>query len=332
MDVLKPFENYIKEILGFTPETEALPKSELKSLPFFYNESYHFYKWNFQNKSFILMSPSHQSEDITPAELSKQANLAARHLLRVVILLLPAMASFNRLRLITYKTPFVVPGKQMYLPDLLIDLREHFTRLRGKIGENMTPSAQAVLLYCIINRKYGPMTNGEFSEKLKYSRMTLNRAFDELESFELAKNKAQGRDKIICFEYKGRDLWNKAISLMRSPIKKKVFLKSLPRQQSFLRKAGISALSEKTMISGDETQVFALGNDDYKFLIRNDKTEEAGFPEEAGCAVEIWKYSPCVLSAKSETVDPLSLFLSLRNEHDERIQGALEELMEGFQW
>ena len=98
------------------------------------------------------------------------------------------MASFNRMRLIAYKTPFIVP-------DFLIDLREHFTRLRWKSGENMTPSAQAVLLYCIINRKYGPMTNGEVSEKMKYSRMTLNRAFDELESFELAKNKAQGRNQ-----------------------------------------------------------------------------------------------------------------------------------------
>jgi hypothetical protein len=34
----------------------------------------------------------------------------------------------------------------------------------------------------------------------------------------------------------------------------------------------------------------------------------------------------------SKTVDPLSLTLSLQNDSDERVQGALEELQEHFPW
>ncbi len=332
MEILKSFEIYVLEVLGIVTKLETLSKSELKNLPFFFNESYNFHKWCLQNRTFILMSPARPTEDITPAELTKQANLVAGHLSACTILLLPAMASFNRKRLIAYKTPFVVPGKQMYLPDILIDLREHFARQRERINKSLTPSAQALLLYCIINRKYDSLSTGEISDKLEYSRMTLNRAFDELESFALAKNIMQGRDKILRFEYKGRDLWDKALSNMRSPVKRQIFMKSFPQQKSCFRKAGISALSEKTMISGDEVPIYALGFDDYKYLVRNGELEEARFPEDAACAVEIWKYSPCILSGCTELVDILSLFLSMRDDPDERVQGELDSLMEEFKW
>lgn len=34
----------------------------------------------------------------------------------------------------------------------------------------------------------------------------------------------------------------------------------------------------------------------------------------------------------ARTVDPLSLYLSLRNDPDERVQAALKELLEAMQW
>ena len=48
--------------------------------------------------------------------------------------------------------------------------------------------------------------------------------------------------------------------------------------------------------------------------------------------LEIWHYIPSLLNDKNEVVDTLSLFLSLREEPDERVQVALKELMEKFQW
>ena len=43
--------------------------------------------------------------------------------------------------------------------------------------------------------------------------------------------------------------------------------------------------------------------------------------------LEIWKYDPTKLSV-SDTIDLLSLNLSLLSEEDERVQGELETLME----
>lgn len=47
--------------------------------------------------------------------------------------------------------------------------------------------------------------------------------------------------------------------------------------------------------------------------------------------IEIWSYSPDLLS-ESPVVDPLSLYLSLRNSEDERVQQQLETLIAGIKW
>ena len=47
--------------------------------------------------------------------------------------------------------------------------------------------------------------------------------------------------------------------------------------------------------------------------------------------VEIWKYNP-LLFENDEMVDPVSMSLSLQDCMDERVQGELEEYMEGLEW
>ncbi len=48
-------------------------------------------------------------------------------------------------------------------------------------------------------------------------------------------------------------------------------------------------------------------------------------------AVQIWRYIPNML-AKEKIVDPLSLWLSLKDDRDDRIQMALDDMEENFLW
>jgi hypothetical protein len=47
--------------------------------------------------------------------------------------------------------------------------------------------------------------------------------------------------------------------------------------------------------------------------------------------IEVWLYNPIILSG-NKNVDKLSLYLSLKHEEDERIKGALEDLINEIQW
>lgn len=57
----------------------------------------------------------------------------------------------ERRALVEYKVPFVVPGNQLYLPDLGIYLREYLQR--GAVGckaAALKPSAQAILICSLL--------------------------------------------------------------------------------------------------------------------------------------------------------------------------------------
>ena len=49
------------------------------------------------------------------------------------------------------------------------------------------------------------------------------------------------------------------------------------------------------------------------------------------CEWQLWNYAP-TLQPDSDTVDPLSLMLSLRDSTDERVQSALDALKEQLPW
>ncbi|WKZ71730.1 MAG: hypothetical protein QY308_08880 [Ignavibacteriaceae bacterium] len=61
------------------------------------------------------------------------------------------------------------------------------------------------------------------------------------------------------------------------------------------------------------------------------KFEIADFQEDADFQLEIWKYNPRPLS-DGGTVDIFSLYATLQHDPDERVQAALEEMMEGVEW
>jgi hypothetical protein len=53
-------------------------------------------------------------------------------------------------------------------------------------------------------------------------------------------------------------------------------------------------------------------------------------------ALEVWKYNPLVLVDElpndRPVVDPLSLYLSVKDSTDERIEMALDKILEKFIW
>jgi hypothetical protein len=53
--------------------------------------------------------------------------------------------------------------------------------------------------------------------------------------------------------------------------------------------------------------------------------------EDGTVQVELWTYRPEML-AKNGIVDQLSLYLSLREDPDERVSDALETMLEKFPW
>lgn len=84
------------------------------------------------------------------------------------------------------------------------------------------------------------------------------------------------------------------------------------------------------MLSGPRELCFAITAEQWREALLQGIQEIRG-PEEGAYQLEIWAYSPS-MGVNSKTVDPLSLWLSLHDSNDDRVQMALDELQEQIRW
>ena len=325
-DLVNRIKKYLLDTLGITVTLSKPTNPE--PLPFFLQDTYDMFQVRLLNEDFIILVSRNDGE-LTPATIHKHIDIVSQQLKMKAVFVQSTISSFNRKRLIEYKVPFVIPGNQMYLPDLGLDLREYFIKKRSKTVI-LGPSTQAVILFALTKTMTAPVTPTQLAEELGYSRMTMTRSLDEIESLGLAEVSVTGRKRLVSFDKNHRNLWEKALSHLRSPVKENVWLKA-PIDELPVCQAGLTALAYYSMLTPPRKQVYAASAKDWKAIKRKYSLEIISDPDEAGCELEIWSYSPG-LFANGKTVDPFSLYMSLRDIKDERVESAMEEMMEGIEW
>jgi DNA-binding MarR family transcriptional regulator len=240
------------------------------------------------------------------------------------------LASYERKRLIEQKVPFIVPGNQLYLPDLGVDLREYFRRRVSSTESPLSPSAQAMLIAALLRPHWdSEWRPAEVATSLGYTPMTLSRAVREIVAAGLAQAHKAGRAHYLSMTYAAKETWERASRLLRSPVRQILWVRAPIHVDPRPRLAGLSALSRYSMLDEPGLPVYAVNRTAWRAL----KTKVEALHEAMPGAEEwqLWSYGPA-LQRDSETVDPLSLILSLRDSADERIQSALDALQERLPW
>ena len=262
---------------------------------------------------------------VTPAVARKHIELAARHRNDLCILVPQAIDAPMRAKLIAQRVPFIVPGNQLYLPDLGIDLREHFRRQRRQ-RDVLSPAAQMTLLHLLLRPDSLPTTPQVLAGLLGYSAMTMTRVADELEQAGLVQTQRNGRHREVSLADDRKQTWEKAQPLLASPVHTRVWLGALP--ETPLPLAGLSALAAASDLAGPDAVCLACGPRTSEQL---KKTGIAVVEDEdlASAQLEVWTYEPLAVGG---AVDPLSLYLSLRDSHDDRVLLALDQVMEAVAW
>lgn len=299
------------------------PWKEQGKLAVFLTNAYDYYETSLFNQTYLLMVGREDTE-ITPATIRKHQEQIQKKWKGFIIYVHFALSSYNRKRLIEQHIPFIIPGNQMYLPQCGIDLREHFRTIHVKKDKGFSPATQTVVIYALLRKTDERLTSSILSKKLGYTLMTMTRAFNELKAFEIGEVNREGRECIWTFGDK-YTLWTQTRSLLRSPIKKRIWVQN----PSFKTFAGLSALAHFSSLSSPSLPVFAIGASRWK-AFKPAKVKEVP-SDEAAAELEIWHYDPDLFS-KDDFVDPISLYCSLEFKKDERIELCLEEMMEKMAW
>lgn len=321
---------YVEETLGVSVSVEYW--AECTNLPHYLREDYDYYIIRFRAESFaseyLLLLDTREQE--------QPASSVSKHIVRIrqvfnadVVYVRDTITSYNRKRFIQHKIPFVIPNNQLYLPMLGLDLREYMRQQKNK-PESFSPSTQVLLIHVLLNQIVDLVQPLEMAKKLSYSNMTMTRAFDQLEMAELAENSKIGKERHLHFVFQGREMWERAQPYLTTPVINRVYAEpfGIPQYYPY---AGESALAHYTMLSEPNQPILAITSQRWSIISMETKLQQGNLLYPDMLQIELWKYPPDKLS-QTKDVDRLSLFLSLREEQDERILIALKNLLEGMKW
>jgi hypothetical protein len=324
--VLHELERYLHDALGVSVKTT--PWSGVGQLPPVLRERYRFEKAELLGLRALLVIDANPEEQ-SPATVRKHLDMLQSKQPAELIYVRARVTAYNRKRLIEQKVPFIVPGNQMYLPMLAIDLREHFRRIREE-APTFSPSTQVVVLHAMLRDAGQVLIPSEMAPLLGYSAMTMTRAFDELETAKLAEVTVRGRERCLRFIGDRREIWEKAQPFLRNPVSKRLFIRRINGAEGATH-AGLTALAHYSMLAPPAYTTYALSREEWKTLRQQHKIIEVPVQDPDVSEIEVWWYSPARF-AEHGMVDQLSLYLSLKADHDERTETALEEMMEKIEW
>lgn len=311
--------SYMGNLLGDDIQFEPMRKSLVEKLPYTIANSFRLYNARVLGQD-VIFAIITDGNDIPPAQMQKTLTVIEKRCGCTVILCPMTIASYNLQRLTAQKVNFVMPWKQMFIPSLLIDLKRQ-KNIDADLTETIPATAQCLLLYNLEVKALDGKDAKELSELLQVSYASVNRALRWLKERGLIALEGI-RTKTIRFECAKQELWEKALPLLTSPIEKQMFT---DQHLDGAMSSGINALSEYTMINPERRVFYAIARGEDKRL--NVVTNK----EFGTNTIEVWRYNPRLLS-NTGTVDKLSLYLSLKDNEEERIQIELENLIEQIKW
>lgn len=315
---IEELEAYLSEVLSLQVKIRPWKKGE--EFPVFLGNSYDFYEMSLFEHSCLLMYPKENIE-VTPALARKHWEQVQKKWKGLCIYTQKTTSAYNRKRLIEHRVPFIIPGNQMYLPHLGIDLHEHFRKSYSQSVKSFSPATQAVTIYALLHGSREGLTPSELAQKLDYTLMTMTRSFDEFQAVNLGEVIRRGKERRWYFRGSKHQLWEQTKPFLRSPIKYRTWLTQ--KQPAII--AGLSALSHFSNLNEPFLPVCALSAAQWKVL-KKSGIEEVPSSDGALFELEIWHYNPN-LFAKDGIVDPFSLYLSLEKVKDERVEIALTNMM-----
>lgn len=306
--------DYLRQVLGIKTEYQ---EEEQPHLPNYIRSRYTIRNVSLDGVSAAFVYPHSELDNVRT--LQKHLDKIKAIANRPVVLVLEHLTYRQKEYLLRDKIPFVVTGKQIYLPFMAVYLQERCDA--PQIGTaQMLPSAQLLLLHYIYQGT-GELVMSSAIPTLGLTSTSISRATRQLESLGLVQTRREGVQKIIYSAESPQELYERGQAFLQSPVKRTVYL-DVGLVDDHLLKGAESALAEYSMINEPEIRTYATDS-----IARwKEQLDDQLMDSEDQVAVELWRYNPHVLAQK-DCVDPLSLALALRRDPDERIESAVDEML-----
>lgn len=266
-----------------------------------------------------------ESDDMSPSTIKQHGVIIKEKTGLLPVFIIHKMEAYRTKRLIKAGLNIVIENKVIFLPDFLFVVRNQ-TKVedadRSKI--DIPATAQLMILYHIQKGCLDGYNSKQLQELFPLSYATINRAIQWLRNADIIKLEGN-KEKILTFNYRKKELWEYTKKYLRNPIETIDYTPDFSFEKNEVM-SGENALAEYSMLSGGPLTV-AVSKKRYQELKKSgvywDKYGEA--------CIQIWMYDPKLLSING-IADKLSLYLTLKEHYDERVQIELENMLNEMQW
>ena len=305
---------YLKRVLGIRV---IYPDDSAAALPNYITARYRLQKATLDGKPAVFVYPV---AELDPVDAIKKHLRRIESAQGMPAILVPDHLTYRQKEyLLRDRIPFIVDGRQIYLPFMAVFLQERGDGERTET-DVMLPSAQLLLLH-YIGHGCGEMTTSEAAQKLGLTATSVSRASRQLEDMGLIRTEKRGVQKIISSGKTPKELFTTAENRMLSPVKRTIFVPKAAIDKE-LPLSGYSALSEYTMINPPTVTCLAAGSVSAREKLSTGRLQDPFDQFE----VEFWRYDPGKLT-DGRCVDRLSLALALKDDRDERVEEAVNEML-----
>lgn len=317
--------DYIKKTTGLNIVLGNIPDEVINGLPLYLRKGK--YQEIFIEGKRVILDMRKSFAGITPDRLVKQKELLEKYFSATMVYCFEEIESYQRQRLIKKRIAFILLNRQMFIPTLLLDLKEFGAAPTVK-KETLGAMSQLLVLYHLQKESIENIPLGEITTMLPVSAMSISRAISGLVTSGICKMEGK-KTKVIQFLFEKRELWDVSLPLLNSPVKRKIYFDDLP-ESLHLMISGEAALEHYSNLSSGGDKQYAISVRQYHKMKKLNTIPEINL-HDGEIALEIWNYDPTILS-NSNFVDPLSLYLTFKDHEDERIQMSLDETIGKIKW
>ncbi|MEI6079879.1 MAG: hypothetical protein WCQ53_04505, partial [bacterium] len=192
---------------------------------------------------------------------------------------------------------------------------------------NTSRTAEEIVISEILKQNISGKTGKEITKLMDESPMTISRALFELQQHNYCKLIQNGREKTVTLLDKNR-LWVLVKNNFTTPVESTTFVKDLKNIEHYTVKAGTTALSKLGMLNEEDKAILAIYKKEYIKLLKNNKINLCN-EDDARFIIEVWNISPFFCS-NNGIINPISLYLSMKDEADDRIQLEIKKILEQY--
>ena len=292
-------------------------------LPLAFQGRYSFYKVETNGLLWIAIKPTNKVSLVMirkdRAKIEKVSGLNCA-------IFLDSTTFYIKEKFIEEGVPFVLEGKQVYLPFIGMLLSNGNKRDIAPV--HLISYLTQKLILVAIYEKWKNVTVSEAAIKLGVTKMSVSRCFDEMEYLSVDILGMKGKSRVIKVPMDIKKLWNDIQDVLRNPV---IARYELTENILLGKKAGISALCEYSLLSDNDYPTYAVTKKEIA-EVGIKKMKQAQLGAKIGCVVLELGYFIDFENKGLE--DPFSVVLSLMEEEkqDERINISVKEMLEEYVW